>query len=199
LPSSKTILSHDKAMNVETDIIKGLKAGDNSAYGYLYKHYYKMLCVIACEYMHDTFVGEMIVSDVIFDIWKNRESIDINTSLRNYLIRSVRNRSLNYRAQSERQEALRVEMGEMIEMEQAAHDSSPDTPLTHLIEQELEKKIDDSIEALPELTRRIFRLSRFDNLKYGEIAREMNVSVDVVKYHIKSALAQLRVKLKDYM
>ena len=186
-------------MNVETDIIKGLKAGENSAYGYLYEHYYKMLCIIAFEYMPDTVVSEMIVSDVIFDLWKNRETLDINTSLRNYLIRSVRNRSLNYQTQAERQEALRMEMGERIEMEQAGYEYSADNPLTQLIEKELDQKINDSIEALPEQTRRIFCMNRFDNLKYEEIARKMNVSVDVVKYHIKSALAHLRVKLKDYL
>ncbi|MDR0288136.1 MAG: RNA polymerase sigma-70 factor, partial [Clostridiales bacterium] len=179
--------------------IKGLKAGDNSAYGYLYGHYYKMLCFVAFGYVNDTFVSEMIVSDVIFDLWKNRKSLDISSSLRNYLIRSIRNRCLNYLAQSERQQALRMHIGEKIELEQIDEINTPDNPLTQLIEKELEKKIDDSIEALPELTRKIFCLSRFENRKYDEIAREMNVSVDVVKYHIKSALAQLRTKLKDYL
>jgi RNA polymerase sigma-70 factor (ECF subfamily) len=158
-----------------------------------------MLCFVAFGYVNDTFVSEMIVSDVIFDLWKNRKSLDISSSLRNYLIRSIRNRCLNYLAQSERQQALRMHIGEKIELEQIDEINTPDNPLTQLIEKELEKKIDDSIEALPELTRKIFCLSRFENRKYDEIAREMNVSVDVVKYHIKSALAQLRTKLKDYL
>lgn len=55
------------------------------------------------------------------------------------------------------------------------------------------------INNLPALTRRIFCLSRFENLKYEEIAQEVNVSVNVVKYHIKSALSHLREELKDYL
>ena len=169
------------------------------AYKHLYEHQYKMLCVVACELVRDTMVSEMIVSDVIFSIWKNRESLEINTSLRNYLIKSVRNRCFNYLAQSERQQELRHQIGKKIEMEQADDTGDSNNPLTQLIEKELDKEINDSIAALPELTRRIFCMSRFDNMKYGEIAQEIDVSVDVVKYHIKTALAKLRVALKDYL
>jgi len=90
-------------------------------------------------------------------------------------------------------------MGEKIELDQITEINTPDNPLSQLIEKELEKKIDNSIEALPEQTRKIFCMSRFENKKYEEIAHETGVSVDVVKYHIKSALAQLRTKLKEYL
>lgn len=186
-------------MDQDEEIVKGLKAGSDSAYKYLYDHQYKMLCVVACELVHDTMVSEMIVSDVIFAIWKNRESLEINTSLRNYLIKSVRNRCLNYLAQSERQHAMRDYIGKQIETEQMNDENSDNNPLTQLIVKELDKEIDDSIKALPELTRQIFCMSRFEEMKYGEIAQKMDVSIDVVKYHIKTALAKLRVALKDYL
>jgi len=186
-------------MMVESDIVRGLQAGENSAYKYLYQHYYNMLCTMACEFVHDTMVSEMIVSDVIFAIWKNRTSLEINSSLRNYLVRSVRNRCLNYRAQTERRQTLPIDMDKLNEIEQSCDTDSAANPLTQLIEKELDKKINESIETLPDQTRKIFCLSRFDNKKYGEIAQQLGVSVDVVKYHIKSALAQLRVMLKDYL
>jgi len=183
----------------EADIVRGLKAGENQAYKYLYDHYYNMLCTIASEFVNDAMVSEMIVSDVIFAIWKNRESLEITSSLRNYLIRSVRNRCLNYRAQAEQQHTIRIDIDKQVEIEQACDENSLDNPLTRLIEKELDKKINESIEALPELTRKIFCMSRFDDLKYDEIALKTGVSVDVVKYHIKSALSKLRVMLKDYL
>jgi RNA polymerase sigma-70 factor (ECF subfamily) len=89
--------------------------------------------------------------------------------------------------------------GKKMEAEQIDDDNSHNNPLTQLIEKELDEKINAEINALPELTRRIFCMSRFDNLKYEEIAQEANVSVNVVKYHIKTALAKLRVALKDYL
>ena len=186
-------------MNLDTDIIKGLKAGNDSAYRHLFDHYYKILCWIALEIVHDKFVSEMIVSDVIFTVWKNRESLEVNTSLRNYLIKSVRNRCINYITQSERYQVLLDVYEKKIKTEQANDEFSSNNPLTKFIEKELDTKINESIEALPEQTRRIFCLSRFDNLKYEEIAHETGVSVDVVKYHIKAALAKLRDSLKDYL
>ena len=167
-------------MNTEYEIIEGLKAGHEEAYKYIYERQYKILCIIAKEYVDDTFTAEMIVSDVIFALWKNRKEIDINLSLRSYLIKAVRNRCLNYLAQ------LNYE-------EQHGY------PLSSLIEKELDVKIKNCINNLPALTRRIFCLSRFENLKYEEIAQEVNVSVNVVKYHIKSALSHLREELKDYL
>jgi len=186
-------------MNREADIIIGLQAGSDSAYEYLYKHYYKMLCTVAFERVRDTLVSEMIVSDVIFALWKNRQTLEIHASLRSYLLKSVHNRCLNYIAQSERQQALLDELSQKIASEQACDANSPDNPLTLLIENELETKINGSIEALPDQTRRIFCMSRFDEMTYDEIAYETGVSVDVVKYHIKRALARLRNALKDYL
>ena len=68
-------------MNTEYEIIEGLKAGHEEAYKYIYERQYKILCIIAKEYVDDTFTAEMIVSDVIFALWKNRKEIDINLSL----------------------------------------------------------------------------------------------------------------------
>lgn len=94
-------------MNTEYEIIEGLKAGHEEAYKYIYERQYKILCIIAKEYVDDTFTAEMIVSDVIFALWKNRKEIDINLSLRSYLIKAVRNRCLNYLAQLNKREDVR--------------------------------------------------------------------------------------------
>lgn len=56
----------------------------------------------------------MIVSDVIFALWKNRKEIDINLSLRSYLIKAVRNRCLNYLAQLNKREDVRSHIGNLI-------------------------------------------------------------------------------------
>ena len=181
-------------MDQEADIIKGLKAGSDEAYRYLYDHHYKSLCSVAFMYVKDMVVAEMVVSDVISSLWFHRESLNIKTTLRIYLVKSVRNRSLNYLAEADRQHALRQYMGKKMETEQADDNANP---LIQLIEKELDQKINNAIDALPEQTRKIFCMSRFNDMKYDEIARETDVSVDVVKYHIKSALARLRVSLKN--
>jgi RNA polymerase sigma-70 factor (ECF subfamily) len=68
-----------------------------------------------------------------------------------------------------------------------------------LLENELEEKINQSIENLPEDCRNVFKKSRFENKRYEQIAAESGISVNTVKYHIKNALAQLKKDLSDYL
>ena len=126
-------------MNTEYEIIEGLKAGHEEAYKYIYERQYKILCIIAKEYVDDTFTAEMIVSDVIFALWKNRKEIDINLSLRSYLIKAVRNRCLNYLAQLNKREDVRSHIGDLLEKEQIHYEEQHGYPLSSLIEKELDQ------------------------------------------------------------
>jgi RNA polymerase sigma-70 factor (ECF subfamily) len=186
-------------MPAENRIIDGLKAGQEAAYQSLYTNHYKALCLFANAFTGSDVASEMIVSDVIFAIWENRATLNIHTSLRNYLMRAVRNRCLNHIAQADRQSAMRQHVEDEIDAAAAHCEDSFDNPLTRLIEKELDAEINRAIEALPDKTRDIFCLSRFDNLKYEEIAQRTGDSTDVVKYHIKSAIARLKTALKDYI
>lgn len=181
-------------MNTETDIISGLKSGDEKAYKYLYDYHYSILCSVACKYVNDYDAAEMIVSDIIYALWKNKSDLCINQTLRGYLLKAVKNSSLNYL--NNQSKLISIDLLE--EDFSCSGEDKEAEPLLKLIEQELDIKIQKSIESLPELTREIFILSRFENMRYSEIAEQLNISVDVVKYHIKSALKKLRKELKSF-
>ena len=72
-------------------------------------------------------------------------------------------------------------------------------PLGTLIEQELEEELMHCINSLPDECRKVFKKSRFEQKKYEEIAKELNISVNTVKYHIKNALAYLNTHLAEYL
>lgn len=76
---------------------------------------------------------------------------------------------------------------------------SDDYPLGSLLEHELEEEIHHAIRNLPEVCRKVFIKSRFEGKKYEEIATELNISVNTVKYHIKSALSSLHSELGKYL
>lgn len=184
-------------MDSEAIIIDGLCLGDEKAYKYLYDTHYRMLCVLAYAYVHDFAAAEMIVSDVIFTLWTVRDRLVIHQSLRSYLVKAVKNRCINYQKRQAKQEELTEETGYLSAINLQKDDEAH--PLSILIEKELDFKINQSITALPPLTRTIFGMSRFNQMTYEEISHELHVSVDVVKYHIKSALSRLRIELKDYL
>ena len=74
-----------------------------------------------------------------------------------------------------------------------------DITSSSLLSEELEMKIEQAINSLPEKSQVIFRLSRFEGLKYSEIAERLNLSVKTVETQISRALTKLRVQLKDYL
>ena len=74
-----------------------------------------------------------------------------------------------------------------------------DITSSSLLSEELEMKIEQAINSLPEKSQEIFRLSRFEGLKYSEIAERLNLSVKTVETQISRVLTKLRIQLKDYL
>lgn len=180
----------------EEHIIKGVKEGDDSAFRHLYDIYYHRLFCIARQYLRDEFLAETIVSDVFFHLWETRKTLDIRISLNAYLIRMVRNFSLNYLQKNYVEKEVSLNG---IDLSSPLLFLSEDYPLGRLMEKELIDKVHEEINRLPKETRQVFILSRLEELKHEEIATQLGISVNTVKYHIKQALSILRARLKDYI
>lgn len=181
----------------ERIIIEQLKRGNEEAYKYLYRHHYALLCHIAHEYVGDDFLAETLVGDVVFHLWEVHETLDIQVSLRSYLVRAVRNHCMDYL--SSKKERTEVAFSSIPEEGEMRYLLSDDYPLGSLLEHELEEEIHHAIRNLPEVCRKVFIKSRFEGKKYEEIATELNISVNTVKYHIKSALSSLHSELGKYL
>lgn len=186
---------------MEKLIIEKLKRGDEKAFKYIYDCHYVLLCRFANQLLNDGALAEEIVDDTIFYLWEHRLDIEITYSIRAYLIRAVRNRCLNELNSLKHREELRFssftlpENREFLDMI-----FDPDNhPLGSLLEQELEEEFARSIEELPAECRCVFKKSRFEQKKYEEIAAELDISVNTVKYHIKNALAFLQLRMKNYL
>lgn len=183
----------------EQNLLFLLKQGDNAAYKYIYDYHYVLLCTVAYEYLKDKFLAETIVEDIIFHLWEKRKTFEITVSLRSYLVRAVRNRCINYLSlERERKE---VTFSSMNVDDTARLSASPafDYPLATLLEKELEQKITQAIEKLPDDCRRVFKMSRFDGKSYEQISLALGISVNTVKYHIKNALSRLSKDLSGYL
>ena len=185
--------------SIEKDFIQRLKNGDENAYGSLYQQHYALLCHFATFYLHDKFTAETVVEDVIFHLWTNRDNLTINTSLRNYLTRAVRNKCLDYlklkRTQSEQaMSTLSDGLNYYIDSQMAT-----DSPFGALLTKELEEEISNAINSLPKECQTVFLKSRMENKKNQEIADELGISINTVKYHLKNALKFLRERLEKYL
>lgn len=174
----------------DNELFLELKSDNELAFEQLFYKYYASLCLFTFQFSHDREIAEEIVQEIFVKIWAKRKTLQIKTSVKHYLLSSVRNQSFN-RIQHEKVEKhyarqVRLEM--------------PDESDSDLCFQEvgLSLKIEKSIELLPEKRREIFRLSREEGLKYHEIAERLHLSVKTVETQMGLALKQLRESLKDY-
>lgn len=186
---------------MEEQLIKKLRKGDEKAFRLLYDRHYVLLCRFVNQILNNAALAEEVVDDVIFYLWEHRSEVEIRYSIRAYLMRAVRNRCLNeLQSQSHREELhlssfLSPESMDFLDF-LFVDDKQP---LGMLLEQELEDELKRSIDELPLECRRVFYKSRFEQKKYEEIAEELGISVNTVKYHIKNALAFLQKRLGNYL
>ena len=180
----------------DQELISGIRAGDHKAFEELYRMYYVYLCLIAEHITGNSADAEEVVSDVFVRLWNNRDKTEIILSVKNYLIKAVRNTSLNY-----------IEQNKLKRKFTDSLDSSDlmlpvwdrDYPLGQMYEKEVMDILEKGINELPDACREIFLLSRNNDLKYNEIADKLGLSVNTIKTQIKIALSRLRENLKDFI
>lgn len=179
-----------------SDVMGRVKQGDVKAFEEIYRRYYSSLCSFSYAIIHDHDLVEEVVDDVFFYLWDHRAEIEV-TSLENYLLRSVHNRSVNaVNAKSSRVKKRAVPVEEVAQYVNSLFDDSH--PLQLLLHEEMDRVVQEAVSSLPVQCRHAFELSRYEHKTYAEIAKDMNVSVNTVKYHIKHALRVLSDSLKDY-
>lgn len=166
---------------------------DEQAFGVLFNEFYPALCVFANRIVEEMKTSEDIVQDSFFKIWKNRKSINIESSFRNFLITTVRNSALD----CVRRETLANTYIE--KTKQLALSGSYDSPESVYTLNELERMIVEAISNLPDNIREAFEMNRFKGMTYNEIAKSMALSPKTIESYISQALAFLRTELKDYL
>lgn len=171
-------------------LLSAVQRGDQKAFDTLFRRYYPMLCAYGHRFV-ELEDAEEIVEDSLLWIWENRETLVIKSSLNSYLFKMVYRRALNKLAHIDATQRADTRFYE--EMQEMLQDTD-----YYQIE-ELAKRIEDAVAALPESYREAFVMHRFRDMSYKEIAETLGVSPKTIDYRIQQALKQLRVDLKDYL
>ena len=174
----------------EIELFERIKNSDEKAFENLFHKYYGYLCLYATKIINDDSAAEEIVQDFFVKIWEKRGQFNIETSIKSYLFRSIKNLCINYIQHNKTK--LRYAQKVISEIENNFSDDSS------FPEIELSRKIEESINSLPEKRKEIFRLSRQEGLKYQEIANKLNISIKTVETQMSLAIKTLRNKLKIY-
>ena len=164
---------------------KKIKEGDIQAFETLFRSCYEPLCRYACRFVGNMETAEEIVQDLFYVLWKDRQNLNIFTSVNGYLYRSVKNKSLQQIEKAMIRDAYRATYDENTAIETG-------TPQEELEYKELEQQVEETLHRLPERRQKIFRMNRVEGKKYGEIAQELQLSVKTVEAEISKTLQALR-------
>ena len=172
-------------------MVDNLRKGEHKAFEMLFKEWYVPMCQYAVSILHDEEEAQDVVQKFFCKLWDKHSEINIRTSLKSYLYRSIHNECLNI-IKKRKIKADYIEYASLAETNQ-------DKPDKQMIINELEGNIQRAIEKLPPRCREIFLLSRMNNMPYLAIAKSLEIAVGTVETQMVKALRLLRNELKDYL
>lgn len=175
-----------------TDQISFIKNGNEAAFEKVFKMYFRNLHAFAYTFMKDDIIAEEIAQNVFFKVWEKKDQLQIDDSLKAYLYRAVHNESLNHIKHLKIKSSFQLQYSG--NMESSNQDAS-----NQMMASELESDIQKAINELPQQCRTIFHMSRFEQLKYQQIADQLNISIKTVENQMGKALKVLRIKLVEYL
>jgi RNA polymerase sigma-70 factor, ECF subfamily len=174
----------------DTEVIWRIRQGDKKQFELLFRSSYVSLVRYAKSLIKDHDDAEEIVQDLFYRFWKDRDKIKIESSLNGYLFRSVYNRCLHYIDHNK-------VIGQYAKEAQYLNPDSPPDPSDIVHYNELQEKIVSIMEKLPERCSKIFSMSRFEGLKYSEIAEKLSISIKTVESNMGKALKEFRKELEE--
>ena len=154
----------------------------------------------ASSYVQDSAIAEDFTMEAFMDYWEMRDMLQPDSNIPAYILEVIKHKCLNYL----RHLRVREDVEQRIQEHQQRVNSLRIATLEacdpqEIFSSEAGRLVDEALAMMPDKTRRIFIMSRYENKTYPEIAAHFSLSVKSVEFHISKALKILKVKLKDYM
>ena len=166
----------------------------------LFSDYQGRFIKFAYTYVDDRMTAEDIVMEAMMYCWENRLRLDFQGSLPSYVFTAIKNKCLNYIRDTQYRQTASEEMQQHMEWKRSLQIATLEAcNPEELLSKEMHQIINDALQKLPETTRRIFIMRRFEEKSYREIAEELEMSVKGVEYHMGKATTLLKKSLKDFL
>ena len=176
---------------------KEIRQGNDQAFEYLFKSYYPRLRGYAIRFVEDEETVRDIIQECFLRFWEKRDVLS-PVSVTSLLFTMVRNSCINYLRHKSVVEKHRIEYLATINGEERLYYTDFILDAEHkLLYKELQEQINIVINQLPDRSRKVFLMSRFEGLKNREIAQKLQISTTTVENHIAKALQYFSKHFKD--
>lgn len=167
------------------------QGGNTGAYDILFKRYHDPVFNYALKNVPDREIAEELTLDVMLRLWQKKGDLIIETDLRSYLFRSIKNAIYNYY----RKKILSTIPIDLLTLQDTPVGGATDDKLKYV---ELEKIYHQKLNELSPQRQKIFRMSRERNMTYAQIAEETGLSVNTIENYMVITLRILRRELSEH-
>lgn len=174
----------------EQYILSGIRQDNKEAFSFLFRMYYTDLVLFCGNFIKTKENCEDIVQTIFLKFWNDRHQIQIETSLKSYLLKAVRNSCFD--------EYRHLEIVRQYESEKKNSILEEYNTEQYVLYSDLNDHLSRALDLVPEPDREAFILNRFEGLKYREIAEKLNVSERTVEVRVSKTLELLRKHLKEF-
>ena len=171
-------------------LLNRIREGDPHAFELLFNKYYASLCLFAAKFTNDMDSAREVVQSLFVYLWENHAGLQIEQSIKAYLFAAVRRNCIRH-VQQQRHLISIDDLPEDCHIADEFHDS--------LELEELHRQLHHVIEQLPAQCQKIFKMSRFEEMKYAEIAQTLQLSVKTVEAQMGKALKIIRKKFDAHL
>ncbi|HWV71289.1 MAG TPA: RNA polymerase sigma-70 factor [Pseudosphingobacterium sp.] len=179
-------------MQSDTATLSMLQQGNEEVFESVFKQHFNNLNAYAFTILKDAVSAEEVVQSLFLKLWEKKDVLNIQTSLKSYLYRATYNDCMNILKHLQVRQRHQDHVSYF-------HDRTSENASSRLQENELKNELQKAINLLPEKCRTIFQMSRFEELKYQEIADQLDISIKTVENQMGKALKVLRHALADYL
>jgi RNA polymerase sigma-70 factor (ECF subfamily) len=168
------------------ELVNAIKKGDQLIFSQVFTEYHEKLYSFILKKTQSEYLAEEVVQITFIKLWNNRESLNENYSISTQLYRIGTTTLIDLIRKRNTSEAI---IKKLVEEKNVS-------PLSEVVDnlevKDLSLSIEKALKSLPPTRRKVFKMSRFQEMSYSEIANELSISTKTVENHISLAIKQLR-------
>jgi len=180
-----------KTDGAEFDVVESLRKGSVSAFEHIFRLYWKPLYTMARAKLDSHDDAEEVLQQVFSNLWEQRDRLRVE-NLSAYLFTAVKNRIINCIRS-------RINQRKYWEYYRTFVPKDQHTTENMVTLDDMNEVLEAAINLLPEKSRKVFKLSRFEGRSNSEIANLLKLSEKAIEYHLTRSLREIRVHMKDYI
>jgi RNA polymerase sigma-70 factor (family 1) len=175
----------------DKELMKEIRAGNMLAFDALYRKYSKRLYKFSQSILKSKDEAENIIQDVFLNLWINRDKVEKDSSVKYYIFKIAYNSAISIIRK-------KIKESQYIEYVKKLQDLKEEPVDLQIEYNELNKKLNEIINKLPGRQKEVYLLHKVEGLKYVEISKRLNISVNTIENHMSRALKTIREKLRNY-